>query len=53
MKAVYNTPEQEIVTFEIEDIITTSAQGGGMSNAGSAGWGDDDSDNYEDMFGKK
>lgn len=28
MKEIYETPEMEIVEFEMEDVITTSGEGG-------------------------
>ena len=49
MKATYTAPEQEIVKFEIEDVITTS---GGMTNAGgSDGWDGNDKVSGGGLFG--
>lgn len=53
MKAAYDMPEQEIVEFKIEDVITTSTQSGGMSNAGGgASIEDNDQVDFGDLFGK-
>lgn len=49
MKATYTAPEQEIVKFEIEDIITTST---GMDFAGgSDSWEGNDTVNGGGLFG--
>lgn len=57
MKTVYEAPVQEIVAFEIEDIITTSAQSfttlPTMGDAGdSDSWKDGDRIDFSDLLGK-
>lgn len=37
MKALYEIAEVEIVKFAIEDIITTSSEGGDSGNTGNQG----------------
>lgn len=50
MKATYTTPEQEVVLFEIEDVIATSR---GMTNAGdNTSWDQNDSIDVGNLFGK-
>lgn len=50
MKATYTTPEQEIVKFDVEDVIATSK---GMTNAGAnTSWEDNDSIDVGGLFGK-
>lgn len=55
MKKFYESPEQEIVTFEVEDVITTSGKLPAMSDGGDIDVDTDDSDipslDIGDLFG--
>lgn len=56
MKTAYVEPVQEVVTFPVEDIITTSSAEDTtlphMSDAGTADWDDGDHIDFEDLLGK-
>lgn len=56
MKTVYEAPVQEIVTFEAEDIITTSSVESttlpSMNDAGVGDWGSGDSIDIGDLIGR-
>lgn len=51
MKKFYESPEQEIVTFEVEDVITTSGKLPGMSDGGDTDGSDIPSLDIGDLFG--
>lgn len=51
MKATYTAPEQEIVKFAVEDVITTSSQSGMTDAGGNNSWDDNDKVSGGGLFG--